>query len=125
KEKLADAVTNKQAAEAARVQSTLALENIGTSLNEARSKTDAANAVLNEKRMTAATSEERRRSAVSALRRVENESKELESRLAVQHLELTDAEARIKTLHAEITDITDRIAGAGDAIESENTELID
>lgn len=123
KQKLADAVSNKQAAETARIETSSALENIGTTLNEARSKTDAANAVLNEKRMIAATSEERRRSAVSALRRVENESKELESRLALQNLELTDAEAKIKSLHEAITEITDRIASAGDEINSENAEL--
>lgn len=123
KEKLADAVSNKQAAESARSETAASLENIGATLSEARAKTEAANAVLNEKRMIAATSEERRRSAVSALRRVENESKELESRLALQNLELTDAEAKIKNLHSSITEITDRIASAGDEIANENVEL--
>lgn len=122
-EKLADAVGNKHSAEAARIEASAELENIGASLNEARSKTDAANVVLNEKRMVAATSEERRRSAVSALRRVENESKELESRLALQNLELIDAEAKINGLHSAITEITDRIASAGDDITNENAEL--
>ena len=122
-EKLADAISNNQAAEAARLEASAALENIGATLSEARSKTDAANAVLNEKRMIAATSEERRRSAVSALRRVENEGKELESRLALQNLEMTDAEAKVKNLHSSITEITDRIASAGDEITNENVEL--
>jgi len=123
KDQLADALSNKQAAETARVESSASLENIGASLNEARSKTEAANAVLNEKRMVAATSEERRRSAVSALRRVENEIKELQSRLALQHLEMTDAETKIKDLHSSITEITDRIASAGDEIASEDVEI--
>ena len=123
KDQLADALSNKQAAETARVESSASLENIGASLNEARSKTEAANAVLNEKRMVAATSEERRRSAVSALRRVENEIKELQSRLALQHLEMTDAETKIKDLHTSITEITDRIASAGDEIANENVEI--
>ena len=122
-EKLADAVSNKQAAESARIESATELENIGATLNDARSKTEAASSVLNEKRMVAATSEERRRSAVSALRRVENEAKELQSRLALQHLEMTDAETKIKDLHASITEITDRIASAGDEINNENAEL--
>lgn len=123
KEKFADAVSNKQAAETSRLETSASLENIGASLNDARSKTEAANAVLNEKRMVAATSEERRRSAVSALRRVENELKELQGRLALQHLEMTDAETKIKELHASINEITDRIASAGDEIANENAEI--
>ena len=97
--------------------------NVSCDLNDARSKTDAANAVLNDKRMIAATSDERRRSAVSALRRVENESKEIESRLALQNLEMTDADAKIRDLHTSINDITDRIASASDEIASENVEI--
>ncbi len=123
KEKVADALLNKRAAETSRAETSASLENIGASLNEARSKTEAANAILNEKRMIAATSEERRRSAVSALKRVENEAKELQSRLALQHLEMTDAEAKIKDLHVSISEITDRIAAAGDEIENENAEI--
>lgn len=121
--KHADALSNKQAADAARNNAVFALQNIGVDLAEARTRTDAANTVLNEKRMVAATSDERRRSAVSALRRVENESKEIESRLAVQKLELAEAESKIKALHAEITGITDRIASAGDEIAREHEEV--
>jgi chromosome segregation protein len=124
KERLADAIENKQAAEAARVEASASLENIGVDLNAARARTEAANAVLNEKRMIAATSDERRRSAVSALRRVEHEVKDLESRLNVQQLELTDAEAKIKGLHASITEITDRIASAGDEIAKEDADTM-
>ncbi|MEP6787751.1 MAG: hypothetical protein ABJB40_04925, partial [Acidobacteriota bacterium] len=122
-QKRADALASKQLAETGRTAAALALENIAANLSDARSKTEAANAVLNEKRMVAATSDERRRSAVSALRRVENESKEIESRFALQTLELTEADAKIKDLHAAITGITDRIASAGDDITRENTEL--
>jgi len=114
---------SKQLSETARYEAASALENIAASLSDARSRTEAAHAVLNEKRMIAATSDERRRSAVSALRRVENEGKEIESRLALQNLELTEAEAKIKGLHASITQITDRIASAGDDIANENVEL--
>lgn len=123
KEKRASAVTSKEGADAARLAASASLENIGADLTAARLKADAATAILNEKRMVAATSEERRRSAVSALRRVENECKETESRLALQDLELTEAESRIKGLHASITEITDRIASAGDEINGENVEL--
>lgn len=119
-----DAIANKKAADTARNDAVFALQNISVNLAEARTRSDAANAVLNEKRMIAATSDERRRSAVSALRRVENESKELESRLAIQKLELAEADAKIKTLHAEITEITDRIASAGDEIARESDEVL-
>ena len=122
--KQTDAIANKQAADTARNDAVFALQNIGVDLTEARTRSDAANAVLNEKRMIAATSDERRRSAVSALRRVENECRELESRLALQKLELSEADARIKTLHAEITGITDRIASAGDEIARESGEVL-
>ncbi|CAN5546860.1 chromosome segregation protein SMC [soil metagenome] len=123
KQKKADALANKKAAEAARIDASDRLENIGVTLTEARSKAEAAFAVLNDKRMVAATSNERRRSAVSALRRVENECKEIESRLAIQNLELTEAEAKIKVLHDSITEITDRIQSADDDIRKENAEL--
>lgn len=123
-QKHSDAVENKQAAEAARLEAAASLESIGTHLNEARSRTDAANAVLNEKRMAAATSDERRRSAQSALRRVDNEYNEVESRLAFLDLEYSEADVKIKELHIAITAITDRIASASDEIAGENIELM-
>lgn len=123
KQKLSEALSSKQNAETRRGEASIALENIGTDLANARARSEAANEVLNNKRMLAATSDERRRSAVSALRRVENEGKDIESRLAIQNLELAEAEAKIKTLHESIAEITDRIASAGDEIENENAEL--
>jgi chromosome segregation ATPase len=122
-QRLADAQLNKQAAQTARGEASAAIENIAVSLSEARGRTEAANAVLNEKRMIAATSDERRRAAQSAVRRVENECKELESRLALQNLEMSEADAKIKCLHTAINEITDRIATAGDEIANENVEL--
>ncbi|MEJ7623899.1 MAG: chromosome segregation protein SMC [Pyrinomonadaceae bacterium] len=123
KEKLADARENQTAAEKARVDSGDELDTIAASLAEIRTRAEAASFVLNEKRMIAATSDERRRSAVNALRRIENESKEVESRLAVQSLAMSEAAARIKTLHAAIADITDLIASAGNTVGQENVEL--
>ena len=123
RQKRLDAVSNKQHAEAARIEASEKLENISTDLNNARLKTEAAYAVLNDNRMIAATSDERRRSAVSALRRVENEHREIESRVAIQNLELTETNGKIKALHESINEITDRIASAGDEIERENAEL--
>ncbi len=125
KHKQAEAITSKQTADAARLEATASLENISVHLTDARLKTDSASTVLNEKRMIAATSEERRRSAVSALRRVENDGREIESRLALQNLEMSEAESRIKSLHDAITEITDKIASAGSEIESETLDLTD
>ncbi|MGB2912161.1 MAG: AAA family ATPase, partial [Pyrinomonadaceae bacterium] len=121
--KRAEAIGGKEASEAARIRAAADIERIIADLNDARAKTEAANATLNDKRMIAATSDERRRSAVSALRRVENEGKEIESRLALQNLEIAEAEGKIRELHSAINDITDRIASAGDEVASENTEL--
>ncbi|MFM9905162.1 MAG: chromosome segregation protein SMC [Pyrinomonadaceae bacterium] len=121
--KLVAAVEGKQAAETARMEASASLERVSADLAQARVRIDAANAVLNEKRMVAATSDERRRSAVSALRRVENEVKEVESRIALQTLEIAEAEAKIESLHNSIDEITDRIASAGSEVDSENIEL--
>ena len=118
-----DALADKEAADRARKDANNSLEEIAATFSAARARTDEAASILNEKRMIAATSDERRRSAVSAFRRVENESKEVEGRLAMQNLELTDADARIKALHASITEITDKIASADDAIVKEDIEL--
>jgi chromosome segregation protein len=121
--KQADALADKEAADRARRDANTALEEIAATFSAARARTEEAASILNEKRMIAATSDERRRSAVSAFRRVENESKEVESRLAMQSLELTDADARIKALHTSITEITDKIASADEAIINEDLEL--
>lgn len=123
KQKHADAVANKQSAEAAKSATVAALDHIGLDLSEARAKAETSISQLNEKRMIAATSDERRRSAVSALRRVENECRDLESRLAIQNLELAEAEAKIKVLHDSIIEITDRISSSAAEIESEKMEL--
>ncbi len=125
KQKRDEAVTGKHAADAARLKAAASLERIATDLGQARETSNAASSVLNEKRMVAATSDERRRSAVNALRRVENEGREIESRLAVQNLELGEAQAKIKALHDEITGITDRIASSDDEIQRENVEISD
>jgi len=122
-QRLTDAATNKQAASAARSEAATTLDTIANGLSEARAKVDAANLVLNDKRMTAATSGERRRSVQSALRRVENEGKEIESRLALQNLEIAEAESKIKALHSAINEITDRISSASTDIGRENEEL--
>jgi chromosome segregation protein len=123
RQKLSEAISNRNAAEAARSGEAASLENIAEDLGRARAQADEANGILNEKRMAAATSSERRRSVQSALRRVENERGDLEARCSLQKLELSEAENKIKELHLAINEITDRIASAGDQIATENAEL--
>jgi chromosome segregation protein len=121
--KRTEAKGGKESAEAARIESTSELERIAGDLSVARGKAEAASIVLNERRMVAATSDERRRAAASALRRVENEVKDIEARVAVQRLELQDAESKIHALHEEVAGITDRLTGASDEIARENEEI--
>ncbi len=122
-EKRRDALSNKNEAQTARFEAEHALENIGVAYSSARAKAEEAASSLNQKRMIAATSDERRRSAVSALRRVENEYNDIKSRLAIQNIELTEAEGQIKSLHIAITAITDMIASAESEISNESEEL--
>ncbi|MBE7517031.1 MAG: chromosome segregation protein SMC [Chloracidobacterium sp.] len=120
---LEDAQGNKAAAETARIESTERLARIGTQLASVRSTVEEAAFVLNDKRLAAATSGERRRSAQNALRRVENESKELRSRHTALGVELSEAEQKVRDLHTSIAVITDRIAGAGAEVERESSAL--
>jgi len=99
------------------------LDSIALSLMKAREISESENEVLNQKRTLAATSAERRRSAQSALRRVENEQKELESRIAQQKNELSETGSRIEQLQASISDISTSISASGEAKEAEQAEL--
>lgn len=123
KQRRAEALLNQEAAKEARSATEAALDTVGLDLAAARQKAEGALEILNQKRMVAATSDERRRSAVSALRRVENECREIDSRISVLSLELAENEAKIKALHESINEITDRIASAGDEIAKEDAEL--
>ncbi len=118
-----EARTNAEKAEKARVSASEKLTKISQALSEARTRTEAENAVLNEKRTLAATSEERRRSAQNALRRVENEYKEHDSRIARQNLEILETEAKQKTLAASIAEIEAKISSAEIEQEAEQNEL--
>lgn len=123
KQKFDDAVTNKTAADASRVETLAMIDEITGKLGGARRIVDEAATVLSEKRLVAATSSERRRSAQSALRRVENEARETNQRVSLQELELNEAESKVRALHASITEITDRIANVDTEVASENDEL--
>ncbi len=119
-----EAQTSAEKAEKARLAAAEKLSEISNKLAEARARTEAENAVLNEKRTLAATSEERRRSAQSALRRVENEFRELESRHARQNMELLETEGRRKELAASVSEIEEKIAAAENEQAAEQNELL-
>jgi chromosome segregation protein len=121
--KISDAKANAVKAEKARKLASDALAKISEKLNQARAAAESENVVLNEKRTLAATSAERRRSAQSALRRIETEQKELESRIARQNLEQIEIEAKSTELNAAISDITRKIETADDEQRQEQTEL--
>jgi chromosome segregation protein len=122
--RIADAARDREAAEKARGESLEALTKLNAEISGIREGVNAASIVLNEKRMVAATSGERRRAVGSALRRVESESKEIESRLALQKLELTESDGKLRQLHDSINAITDRINSASDDIAIESQELM-
>jgi len=122
-EKQKDAKLNANKAEKARSISSEKLASINLKLNEARTETENENAVLNEKKTLAATSAERRRSAQTALRRVENELKELASRLARQNLEILETDGKQKDLTKSIAEIGRNVAAAENEQEREQDEL--
>ena len=119
-----DAKLNAEKAEEAKNISAENSAQIMQKLNDARIKTESENAVLNEKKTLAATSNERRRSAQNALRRVENEFKELNSRLARQNLEILEIEGRQKDLIELIAETTRKTANAESEQELEQNELV-
>ncbi|HEY0428510.1 MAG TPA: chromosome segregation protein SMC [Pyrinomonadaceae bacterium] len=118
-----EAHANAQKAEKLRDEATAKLEKISQNLVEARAGLEKENAVLNEKRTLAATSSERRRSAQSALRRVELEEKELRERLARQDFEILEIKGKIKDLTASSGQIEQRITLAENEQASEQNEL--
>ena len=121
--RISEAGASKRAVEERRIAAADAVENIGQRLVSARADAEAKAADLNEKRMTAATSSERSRSAQSALRRAENEHKELASRLAAQDLEVTETEGKIAGLREAIYVIADKMASAENEIAREREEI--
>ncbi len=120
-----EARINAEKAEKARVSASEKLAEISQKLSEARNRTEAENTVLNEKRTLAAMSEERRRSAQNALRRVENEYKEHDSRIARQNLEILETEGKQKALTASIAEIEEKISSAEIEQEAEQNELFE
>jgi len=100
-----EARSNALKAEQARTSASEKLSEVSNKLNEARGKTENENAALNEKRTLAATSSERRRAAQAALKRIENEQSELESRMARLNLEILETGGKSESLSRSIKEI--------------------
>ena len=96
---------------------------IAQRLDESRNKLSRENAALNEKRTLAATSGERRRAAQNALKRVEDEQTELESRLARQHLEITETDGATRKLEESIAAVEAKTDRADAERDDERDEL--
>ena len=92
-------------------------------LTDARKVSEAESAIVNEKRTAAATSGERLRAVHSARRRVENEQRELESRIALLRVELSEIDSKLEALRTSSSAIADRIASAETDILHEQDEL--
>jgi chromosome segregation protein len=118
-----EASSHLEAASTSRLQAEAAVAAIVARLTAARVLLDLESENLNDKRMIAATSDERRRSAASSLRRIENEEKDLQSRLAMLNLEVMEIEGRISELNSSVGSIAVRIAASGTEVESESEEL--
>ena len=121
--RLFDANENSANARVGVIQVNEQIELIVERLAEARSVSDAESAVVSEKRTVAATSGERLRAVHSARRRVENEQRELESRIATLNIELSEIDGKLNALRESSAAIADRIASAESDILTEQDEL--
>lgn len=123
--KLDEALSGSGSAEKLRVSAADEMASTLDQLNAARLESENENAVLNEKRTHAATSGERRRSVQFALRRIENEVKELETRLNLHHLEIAEIEEKIRQMRSTVVEIEGRLGDADDAASIEQSQSND
>lgn len=123
KQRLVDAETGGVNAESLRLSVSDELQLIANDLSSARRDAETESEIVNEKRTVAATSGERRRSVQFALRRLESERNELESRLAIQNLEIQDTDEKIRRIKISIAEIADKIASTEKDIEREQADL--
>jgi len=122
-QKRQDAAENSIKAKAAKSAVEDALERIGIEHASARTAFEEETAVVSEKRTFAATSDERRRSAQSALRRVENEQKELDARIGSLNTEVETSELKAAELRTSIDELSAGITSAADQKKHEETQL--
>lgn len=122
-QKQSDSKANAKKAEQARQTAAEKVTEISEKLRAARQSNETESDSLNEKRTAAATSAERRRSAQNALRRVETEQKEIESRLARLNLEIEENQNKLDELNAAITELSARVENSAQEQTAEQSEL--
>ena len=118
-----EALANRRSAESLLGEVRTKIEGVNLRLSTARQNAEIENATLNDRRTLAATSSERRRAVQSALKRIENEQKELELRSSTLTRELEEAEKRLVEIGESLETTESRIAGMGTEIEAEGSEL--
>ena len=121
--RLLDAAENSASAKSKVAEIAEQIADVTERLAEARKVSEAESVIVNEKRTAAATSGERLRAVHSARRRVENEQRELESRLALLRVELSEIDAKLDALRSSSAEIADRIASTERDILNEHDEL--
>lgn len=123
KTKIANANTSRSEADQQRLAAQSALDEIAGRLNAARERAEQENNILNEKRTMAATSGERRRSVQAALKRIEQEQKELAMRIGSLEADLASTESKSNLLKLSVAEILQRIGGVETDIEAEQKEV--
>jgi chromosome segregation protein len=121
--RLAEAAAGELQAESLRASVADEVDVISRELNAARAEAESEAAIVNEKRTLAATSSERRKSVQYALRRLENEWSDLENRLSMQNLEVTEATEKIRRIRESVSEIAGKMASSETQIAAEQQEL--
>ncbi|MER3429618.1 MAG: chromosome segregation protein SMC [Blastocatellia bacterium] len=121
--KIAEAKENAKKAAELQSSAEAALEEIALRLQQAREAAEIEAESLNRKRMLAATSSERRRSVQNAIRRLDGEQRELESRLELQRSELAETQARLRELGESLAAVSAILEAAPAEREKEQAEL--
>ena len=119
----AKALSDAEAAEAARVAVNRKIIETTNRLAEIRAGVEIDSTTLNHQRAEAAAAAERRRSTSSDLRRLQTEREEVTARIARHNLELAESASRIEQLRGSIAEI-DRLAMTIDEEKAREDALI-
>ena len=95
------------------------LKEISSSLTNARIGAESANQILSDQRADAAAANERRRSLQNALRRVEQERREIEARREHRSQDLSVSRAKLEQLQKSLAELEIQIARIDDEKEQE------
>ena len=112
-----------QIAESEREKTVARLDEISSSLAQAREKAERANHDLSEKRAAFAAAVERRRSLQNAARRVEQEQAELKSRIEIRNNDLSNAAAKLEQLRKSLAEMERQTANFNEEKEREGEEI--